>query len=118
MVESNLVVKDDSGVTIVAFQESTIIDATCIEQIAQDLYKLIDKGSAKHLLLDFSKVRLIASRMLGVLLTLKKKSEVTRGSLCLCAVGEDLKKVFTVTNLDKSFSFFADEIAALAHLRK
>ena len=118
MVESNLVVKDASGVTIVAFQESTIIDATCIEQIAQDLYKLIDAGSAKHLLLDFSGVRLIASRMLGVLLSLKKKSEVTQGSLCLCAVGEDLKKVFTVTNLDKSFSFFADESAALAHFRE
>ncbi len=110
--------KDDSGVTVVAFQESTIIDATCIEQIAQDLYKMIDKGSAKHLLLDFSKVRLIASRMLGVLLSLKKKFEATQGSLCLCAVGEELRTVFTVTNLDKSFSFYADESSALAHFRK
>lgn len=118
MVEPNLVVKDDSGVTIVAFQASTIIDATCIEQIAQDLYKRIDGGSTKHLLLDFAGVRLIASRMLGVLLTLKKKSEAIQGSLCLCAVGEELRAVFNVTNLDRSFSFFADESAALAHLRK
>ncbi len=118
MAESNLVIKDDSGVTVVTFQESTVIDAARIDQIAQALYKLIDKGSAKHVLLDFSKVRLLASLMLGVLLTLKKKSEAKRGTLSLCGVREDLKKVFTVTNLDKSFSFFTDETAALAHFRK
>ena len=117
MVEPNLVIKDDSGVTVVALQESTVIDAAYIDQIARDLYKLIVKGSAKHLLLDFSKVRLLASLMLGVLLTLKKKSEANKGSLSLCGVREDLKQVFTVTNLDKTFSFFTDQTAALAHFR-
>ena len=117
MVESNLIIRDDSGVTIVAFPEPTIIDAACIDQIAQDLYKLIDKGSATHLLLDFSKVKMLASLMLGVLLKLKKKSEAKTGSLSLCGVREDLKKVFTVTNLDKTCSFFDAASAALVHFR-
>lgn len=117
MAESNLLIKDDSGVTIVAFPEPTVIDAASIEQIAQDLYKLIEGSCATHLLLDFSKVRMLASLMLGVLLKVKKKSEANKGSLSLCGVRDDLKKVFTVTNLDKTFSFFDDEAAGLAHLR-
>ena len=117
MTDSNLVVRDDSGVTIIAFGGSTLIDAEYIEQIAGDLYDLIDKQEANRLVLDFSSVKVLASRMLGVLLTVKKKSEAKKGGLALCAVREDLMKVLAVTNLDRTFSFFADEAAALAHFR-
>ena len=115
MAEPGLVVREESGVTIVAFEGATIIDAERIEQIAADLYDLVDKKRAHRLVLDFSNVKLLASRMLGVLLTVKKKAEAGKGGLALCAVREELKKVFTVTNLDRTFPFFADEPAALAH---
>lgn len=118
MATSNLVVREDSGVTIVGFGGTTLIDAEYIEQIAGDLYELIDKHKANRLVLDFSAVKFLASRMLGVLLTLKKKSEAEKGGLALCAVRDDLKKVFAVTNLDRTFSFFEDESAALAHFSK
>ena len=116
MTDSNLVVREDSGVTIIGFGGSTLIDAEHIEQIAGELYELIDKKKVNRLVLDFSSIKLMASRMLGVLLTLKKKSEAQKGGLALCAVREDLMKVFAVTNLDRTFSFFADEATALAHL--
>ncbi|MCZ6653024.1 MAG: STAS domain-containing protein [Planctomycetota bacterium] len=118
MTDSNLVVREDSGVTIVGFGGSTLIDAEHIEQIAGELYELIDKQKANRLVLDFSSVKFLASRMLGVLLTLKKKSEAQQGGLALCAVREDLMKVFAVTNLDRTFSFFADEATALAQFQE
>ena len=68
-------------------------------------------------MLDFSSVKFLASRMLGVLLTIKKKSESKKGGLALCAVREDLMKVFAVTNLDRRFAFFKDEATALARSR-
>ncbi len=117
MTDSDLVIREDSGVTIVGFGGSTLIDAEYIEQIAGDLYKLIDKQKANRLVLDFSNVKFLASRMLGVLLTLKKKSESKKGGLALCAVREDLMKVFAVTNLDRTFAFYDDEATALVHFQ-
>ncbi len=117
MTDSNLVVREDSGVTIIGFGGSTLIDAEHIEQIAGELYELIDKKKVNRLVLDFSSIKLMASRMLGVLLTLKKKSEAQKGGLALCAVREDLKKVFAVTNLDRTFTFFTDQTTALAHFQ-
>ncbi len=117
MTDSNLVIREDSGVTIVGFGGSTLIDAEYIERVAGDLYELLDKQKAHRLVLDFSSVKLLASRMLGVLLTVKKKSEAKQGGLALCAVREELMKVFAVTNLDRTFNFFADEAAALAHFQ-
>ncbi len=117
MADSNLVVREDSGVTIIGFGGSTLIDAEYIEQIAGDLYVLIDKRKANRLVLDFSSVKFLASRMLGVLLTVKKKSEAKKGGLALCSVRKDLKKVFEVTNLDRTFAFFDDQATALAHFQ-
>ena len=117
MTDSNLVVREDSGVTIIGFRGSTLIDAEYIEQIAGHLYELIDKQKANRLVLDFSSVKFLASRMLGVLLTVKKKSEAKKGGLALCAVRADLMKVFAVTNLDRTFSFFEDQATALAHFQ-
>ena len=117
MADSSLLVREDSGITIIGFGGSTLIDAEYIEQIAGDLYKLIDKQKANRLVLDFSNVKFLASRMLGVLLTVKKKSESKKGGLALCAVREDLVKVFAVTNLDRTFSFFEDQATALAHFQ-
>ena len=65
MAEPGLVIRQESNVTIVAFEGATIIDAERIEQIAADLYDLIDKQRAHRLVLDFSNVKLLASRMLG-----------------------------------------------------
>ena len=118
MADSHLVVREDSGVTIIGFGGSTLIDAEYIEQIAGDLYEMIEKQKANRLVLDFSSVKFLASRMLGVLLTVKQKSEAKKGGLALCAVREDLMKVFAVTNLDRTFTFFADESTALAHFQE
>lgn len=115
MSESNLMIRDHQGVTVVTLQESAIIETRAIEQIAEDLYELADKQHKQRIILDFSSVKLLASQMLGVLLTLQKKVSAIKGELVLCTLRDELKQIFRITNLDKKFKFCADVAEALAH---
>ncbi len=114
MAESRLLIVEYSGVTTVTFPDSAILEPTVISQIAKDLYALADEKQIRKLVLDFSKVRFLASHALGILLTLRKKSRDIKGTLVLCGLRPDLMKVFKITSLDKIFTILPDDAAALA----
>ena len=42
-----------------------------------------------------------------ILLMLNKKVHAAKGAMVLCSIREDLKKVFTITSLDKIFKFLS-----------
>lgn len=101
-------------VTIVTFQESSILDTLQIEQIGASLYELVDERNSRKLVLDFTKVQFLSSSALGVLITLRKKSDAIKGRLILAGLRKEIRKVFTISRLDKLFEFAEDEQAALA----
>ncbi len=117
MAKARLIIQDFADVTAVTFQDTALIQGQVIDQVAVDLYELTDRKNKRKLILDFSNVRLFASQMLSVLITLNKKSEAIKGNLVLCGLRDELKEVFAVTNLDKSFSFFTDTSSALTHFQ-
>jgi len=117
MAASRLMIEDYAGVTVVTFQDSSILEMGVIDQIGKDLSELIDKQNKRKLVLDFMNVRFLASHTLGVLLSMNKKMRAIKGAMVLCSVRKDLRKVFTITNLDKIFQFFPDDAAALAHFK-
>lgn len=96
-------------VTIVNFEEARVLESAQIEQIGQELYRLVDAMDRKKLILDFSKVQFLASAALGMLITLQKKSTAIRGTLIICALRGELKKVFEIMKLTKVFKFAANE---------
>ena len=110
-----LVIEDHDPVTIVRFQEAIIVDPSGIERIAERLNELVDRQRRQKLVLDFTYVELLASQMLGVLLIVQGKTRAAKGDAVLCAMRERLKKIFTVTSLDKKFTFCPDEAAALTY---
>lgn len=117
MADSHLLVEDYAGVTLVKFQDSSLLETNVIDRIGRELYALADEHDKPKLVLDFSNVKFLASHTLGVLLTLRKKSLAVSGSLVLCGLRKDLMQVFLITNLDKVFEFFDDDTAALGHFR-
>lgn len=114
MASARLLVEDYAGVTLVTFNDSSILDNATIEQIGKDLYHLVDVQKKQKIIVDFSNVKFLSSHALGILLTLHKKTLAIKGSLCLCGVRKELMKVFTLTDLDKIFKFYPDDTAALA----
>ncbi len=117
MAKARLIIQHFADVTVVSFQDTALIHEQVIDEAAVDLYELIDRKNKRKLILDFTNIRMFASQMLGVLINLNNKSKAIKGALVLCGLRDELKAVFTVTNLDKSFSFFTDASSALTHFQ-
>lgn len=114
MAKANLLTEDYAGVLLVTFTDSSILDGAVIEQIGRELYRLTDEQHKRKLVLNFANVHLLSSHALGVLVTLHKKSKEIDGEMVFCGMKPELKKVFSITSLDKVFKFFPDDAAALA----
>jgi anti-sigma B factor antagonist len=108
-----LLIQSIRDVTIVRFRETSILDTQLIQQISEDLTRLIEAQHRRKVLLDFSSVKFLSSSALGVLVTLKKKADSIKGTLVISGMNKDLRKVFKITNLDKMFEFKDDESSAL-----
>ena len=110
---ARLVIQSIREVTIVRFQESSILDTLLIQRISDELSRLVDAKYTRKLVLDFTDVKFLSSSALGVLVTLKKKSDAIKGEVVLCGLRKDLRKIFKITSLEKLFKFADDERGAL-----
>jgi anti-sigma B factor antagonist len=98
---NGLVMMPIQDILLVDFQHARVLDAQVIEAIGRDLYALVDQQARKKLILDFSKVEFLSSQMLGVIMTLHKKSAAIKGRVVLCGLRPELKKVFALMKIDK-----------------
>jgi len=88
--------------TVVEFTSPTLMDPIELEQIAQQLYKLIDEQDRRRIILDFEKVQFLSSQAIGILLAMQKKlSQLKKSNLILCGVGPRLMELLRITRLDK-----------------
>jgi anti-sigma B factor antagonist len=101
-------------VTIVVFQNSSVLDALVVQEIGESLYYLVDEKACRKVIIDFSKVHTLSSSALGILIQLKKKADAIKGQVVLCGVRKELMKIFTMTHLHTMFEFRPDEKTALA----
>jgi anti-sigma B factor antagonist len=111
---SQLIIENLGGVAVVNFDTNNVLDALQIQRIGEELYQLVDEQNRRKLVLDFSKVQMLSSQAIGMLLSLRKKSQAISGQVLLCGIRADLYKVFKITQIDKLFKFFDNEKAALA----
>lgn len=109
MAGVQLVVQNISGVVVVNFGGTSLLDASAIEAVGRQLYELVDDQARRKILLDFSSVRFLSSSMLGVLVRLHKKAVAIGGRLALLGLQPKLLKVFKITRLDKVFDIYDDE---------
>ena len=114
VTQPNVLIQTMRDVTIVNFEDSSILDTLQIEKIGEVLYDLVDQRNQKKLVLDFSKVKFLSSSALGVLITLRSKSAAIKGKLAICGLRDELRKVFSISRLDKLFDFYDNEEKALA----
>jgi len=113
MSESQLLVNTESGVTVVTFRTASILDGSAIEGIGRELFDLVDNQAQRKLILDFHQVKFLSSSMLGVLIQLQKKAGAIKGRAVIVNLKPELRKVFTITRLDKLFTFFDSDRDAL-----
>ena len=112
----NLLIQREQDITFVDFQEARLLDAYQIESVAQQLYKLVDQMDRKKLIVDFSKVQLLSSAAIGMILNLHNKSKAIKGKLVLCGMRNDIKKIFEIMKLTKLLKIVSDANEAKALL--
>ncbi len=113
MAARGISISQIQDVTVVNFQQSSILDSAAVEAIGESLYKLVDEQARRKIVLDFTPVRFLSSSMLGVLIALQKKARTIKGKIVLCGLRPELMKVFKITKLDKMLTFADDEQQAL-----
>jgi len=112
---SRLLIQSFRDVTVVNFSDASILDTVQVQQIGEELYDLVETKANRKLVLDFANVKFLSSSALGVLITLRKKADEIKGTVLLCGMRPDLRKIFKITNLEKLFVFFDNEEKALNH---
>ena len=102
------------GITIVQLLDDRLVEGDGIEDLGQELYRLIEPERRRKVVLNFSSVKYISSTGLGKLVVLHKKVKAHGGMLRLCCMRPDVRRVFTVTKLDRMFDIRENEADALA----
>ena len=105
MESQDFLVQQYKDVTVVDFQNTSVLDAANIEALGHGLLDLVQKQDHRKIVLDFANVRFMSSQALGVLLQLKKATDAVKGRVMIAGIRPELHKVFKITNLHKLFSF-------------
>lgn len=102
MAEPLFTVQKVEKYSVVEFRTNSLMNPSELEQIATDLYRLVDEEDRRYLILDFEKVKYLSSQAIGIVLTLHKKlSQLKNTSFVLCGVGPPLMQLLKITRLDR-----------------
>lgn len=105
-VTSRLRISVDGEITRVEFVDRNILDEANIQQISEELMKLVEAGTRPKLLLSFKGVEHLSSAALGTLIHVHKRLEQRNGQLRLSDINTQIFEVFKITKLNKLFQVF------------
>ena len=98
---------------MVRFLDRKIVDPTVIEEVADEMFTLLDKDKFKNVILNFEGVEFLGSAMLNKLIMMDKKVKAGGGKLLMCSLRDEIMEVFKITRLDRVFTIKKTEADAL-----
>ena len=111
---SRLRVSEQDGVTRIEFVDRNILDEANIQQIGDEISKIIDSHSEPRILISFDNVDHLSSSALGTLITINNKIRVKDGQLRLANIDKQIYEVFVITKLNKLFQIHEATEEAMA----
>ncbi|MEN6575069.1 MAG: STAS domain-containing protein [Phycisphaerales bacterium] len=107
--KEKIVVENGTDVTIVTFEEETILEDQQIRKLERSLMPVIRNNPDKRLVLNFVKVKFMSSAFLGLLVKVHKRVIEAGGHLQLFNLDPKIQKVFEITQLVKVFDIVRSE---------
>lgn len=101
-------------VTVVHFVDRRILDTANIQELANELFELVENDHRNDLVLNFSGVDFLSSAALNKLILLERSVKKQGGSLKLCCLRPAIQEVFQISRLNQMFEIFDEEADALA----
>jgi anti-sigma B factor antagonist len=110
---SRLRVTDEDGITRIEFIDRNILDEANIQQIGDEITRLIDSQPQPKVLISFENVDHLSSAALGTLITINNKIRTKDGQLRLANIDAQIYEVFVITKLNKLFQIHESAEQAL-----
>ena len=114
--KSGVDITSEGDTAIAVFQSACVSDVEEITTASTQVRQFIDQHKPRQMIFDFSGVKFFSSQVLGLLLEARAQLQPQQGQVAVCALDEQLQRVFKITNLDKIFTFHYDRRAAMAEL--
>ncbi len=111
---SNIRVQEQDGVMRIEFVERNILDEANIQQIGEEISKVVDGRDTPKVLISFQNVDHLSSAALGTLITINNKIRGKEGQLRLAEIDPQIYEVFVITKLNKLFQIYDSSEQALA----
>jgi len=92
------------GAQAAAVRVTGEVDIDCAPELRQELEQILQDGCV-HLLVDVDEVTHLDSYSLGAFVGVRQHARALGGSLCFICRNPMLRRLFTMTNLDKLFEF-------------
>ena len=107
-------VQEQDGVKRIEFVERNILDEANIQQIGEEITRLVDETPHPKVLISFQNVDHLSSAALGTLITINNKIRSKDGQLRLANIDPRIYEVFVITKLNRLFQIHDSEDQALA----
>jgi anti-sigma B factor antagonist len=111
---SRLRVAEQDGVTRIEFVDRNILDEANIQQIGDEIGRIIDAQPQPKVLISFDNVDHLSSAALGTLITINNKIRGKDGQLRLANIDKQIYEVFVITKLNKLFQIHEATEEAMA----
>ena len=112
--KSLLRITQDDGITLIEFIDRNILDEANIQQIGDEIAKLVDEASQPKMLISFENVDHLSSAALGTLITINNKIRSKDGQLRLANIDPRIYEVFVITKLNRLFQIHDNAEQAIA----
>lgn len=96
-------------VTVGTVCESNMLDALNVTEFGNEVLEYVKDKQGLNLLLNFENVDYMSSAALTELLRINETVRRNGGSVRLCGLTKDIRKVFQITNLEKLFVIHEDD---------
>ena len=110
----HLSVSHVGAVTVCRIVPKNLFDERIVDEVRQELARLVAEKQLKSLVVNFSSVEMMGSMGLSTMVMLNRKVKVYRGRLILCGMRSNVHEVFAVSRLTKLFDIKDTRADALA----
>jgi len=100
---SRLRIAEVNNVTKVEFIDRNILDEANIQQIGDEISRIVEEQMHPKLLISFANVEHLSSAALGTLITIRNKVIGKDGQLRLSDISPQIQTVFVITKLNRLF---------------
>jgi anti-anti-sigma factor len=100
VVDPFLTVRTTQDAIVASLQEPSLDSEAAAEKLRTELLGVVQNQQPRLLLIDFSRIKIIASSAIGALLAVRSKLLDINGELRLCAVSPPIREIYRTLNLE------------------